>query len=320
MKQLDNSQHQLMLTEFSLIDKFFKNATRQNVETRLGIGDDCALLSIPSGYELAITTDTMVENVHFFPDANPAQLGHKLLAVNLSDLAAMGAKPLAVTLALTLPKVDENWLREFSTGFLNLAQQHNVDLIGGDTTKGALTLTVQAMGLVPTGKALKRANAQVGDLIFMSGFLGDAGLGLKIMQGYKSNSENALARFHQPTPRIETGLALRDVANACIDISDGLVSDLGHILKQSGVGATIEFEKLPLSNEVKNYIQQTGDWQMPLISGDDYELCFTTSPQNAHRVPENCTHIGFIDAHAGLRLTKNGQIQTITTKGYEHFS
>lgn len=310
----------MSLGEFSLIDKFFKKTTLKNAETRLGIGDDCALLSIPSGYELAITTDTMVENVHFFPNANPAQLGHKLLAVNLSDLAAMGAKPLAVTLALTLPKVDENWLHEFSTGFLNLAQQHRVDLIGGDTTKGALTLTVQAMGLVPAGKALKRSNAQVGDLVFMSGFLGDAGLGLKIMQGQKFNAENTLARFHQPKPRIETGLALRDVANACIDISDGLVSDLGHILKQSGVGATVEFEKLPLSNEVKNYIQQTGDWQMPLISGDDYELCFTVSPQNAHRIPENCTHIGFIDSQAGLRLKKDGQIQTITAKGYEHFS
>lgn len=310
----------MSLGEFSLIDKFFKKTPLKNTETRLGIGDDCALLSIPNGYELAVTTDTMVENVHFFPDANPAQLGHKLLAVNLSDLAAMGAKPLAVTLALTLPNIDENWLHEFSTGFLNLAQQHNVDLIGGDTTKGALTLTVQAMGIVPAGKALKRSNAKVGDLIFMSGFLGDAGLGLKIMLGDKSNAENALARFHQPTPRIETGLALRDVANSCIDISDGLVSDLGHILKQSGVGATVEFEKLPLSNEVQNYIQQTGDWQMPLISGDDYELCFTVSPQHTHLVPENCTHIGFIEAQTGLRLKKENQIQTLTAKGYEHFS
>lgn len=309
-----------MLTEFSLIDKFFKNTTRQNAQIRLGIGDDCALLSIPNGYELAITTDTMVENVHFFANANPTQLGHKLLAVNLSDLAAMGAKPLAVTLALTLPKVDENWLKAFSTGFLNLAQKYNVDLIGGDTTKGALTLTVQAMGLVPAEKALKRSCAKEGDLIFMSGFLGDAGLGLKIMQGDKFNSENALTRFHQPMPRIETGLTLLDVANACIDISDGLVSDLGHILKQSGVGATIEFEKLPLSNDVKNYIQQTGNWQMPLISGDDYELCFTVSPQNANRVPQNCTQIGFIDAQAGLRLKKDGQIQTFSAKGYEHFS
>jgi thiamine-monophosphate kinase len=309
-----------MLTEFSLIDKFFKKNAPQNTETRLGIGDDCALLSIPNGYELAITTDTMVENVHFFPDANPAELGHKLLAVNLSDLAAMGAKPLAVTLALTLPHIDENWLNEFSNGFLNLARQYSVDLIGGDTTKGALTLTVQAMGLVPNGQALKRSSAKVGDLIFMTGFLGDAGLGLKIKQGYECNDKNALDRFHQPSPRIETGLALRGIANACIDISDGLVSDLEHILKQSDVGASLEYEKLPLSDVVKSYIENTGDWQMPLISGDDYELCFTVSSENVHRVPENCTHIGFIEAQAGLRLKKNGKIKTLTTKGYEHFS
>lgn len=309
-----------MLTEFSLIDKFFKENTPKNSETRLGIGDDCALLSIPSGYELAITTDTMVESVHFFPDANPAQLGHKLLAVNLSDLAAMGAKPLAVTLALTLPRVDENWLREFSAGFLNLAKQYSVDLIGGDTTKGALTLSVQAMGLLPVGQALKRSNAKVGDLIFMTGFLGDAGLGLKMEQGYDCDDKNALARFHHPMPRIEIGLTLRGVANACIDISDGLVSDLGHILKQSGVGASLEYEKLPFSEAVKNYLEQTGDWQMPLISGDDYELCFTVAPENVHRVPENCTHIGFIEAQAGLRLTKANKIETLTAKGYEHFS
>lgn len=309
-----------MLSEFSLIDKFFKNATPQNSNTRLGIGDDCALLSIPTGYELAITTDTMVENVHFFADANPAQLGHKLLAVNLSDLAAMGAQPLAVTLALTLPQVSENWLREFSAGFLNLAREFSVDLIGGDTTKGALTLTVQAMGLIPTGAALKRSSAKNGDLIFMTDLLGEAGLGLKIKQGFACDAQNALLRFHAPMPRIETGLALRGIASACIDISDGLVSDLGHILRQSGVGSTLDYEKLPLSDAVKNYIQQTGDFQMPLILGDDYELCFTVAPENAARVPKNCTQIGIIEKTHGLRLKRAGQIETLTIKGYEHFS
>ncbi len=311
-----------MLTEFSLIDKFFKKQMAKNSETRLGIGDDCALLSIPSGCELAITTDTMVENVHFFADANPAQLGHKLLAVNLSDLAAMGAKPLAVTLALTLPKVDENWLHEFSEGFLTLARCYNVDLIGGDTTKGALTLTVQAMGLVPNGQALKRSTANVGDCIFMSGFLGDAGLGLKMKQGYNGISKNALAlaRFHEPIPRIEIGLALRKIASACIDISDGLASDLGHILKQSGVGAMLDFDKLPLSVDVKNYIENTGDDLMPLLAGDDYELCFTVPPEFKNRVPENCTEIGVIESEMGLRLKKSNQIQLLTAKGYEHFS
>ncbi len=312
-----------MLTEFSLIDKFFKKNAPQNPETRLGIGDDCALLSIPNGYELAITTDTMVENVHFFANANPTQLGHKLLAVNLSDLAAMGAKPLAVTLALTLPTIDEGWLSAFSTGFLNLAQHFSVDLIGGDTTKGALTLTVQAMGIVPCGQALKRSTAKVGDFIYMTDFLGDAGLGFKIEQNVISpsqSSENALTRFHQPMPRVETGLALRGIANACIDISDGLVSDLGHILRQSNVGASLIWEKLPFSNEVKTYIKNTNDWKMPLISGDDYELCFTVSPENANRVPENCSFIGVIEAHKGLRLEKSAQIETLTMKGYEHFS
>ena len=309
-----------MLSEFSLIDKFFKKSILQNSRSRLGIGDDCALLSIPTGYELAITTDTMVENVHFFSDANPKQLGHKLLAVNLSDLAAMGAQPLAVTLALTLPQVCETWLREFSTGFLNLAHEFNVDLIGGDTTKGALTLTVQAMGLVPTNSALKRSTAKNGDLIFMTGLLGDAGLGLKIKQGFVSDAQNALLRFHAPTPRIEIGLALRGVASACIDISDGLVSDLGHILRQSGVGATLDYEKLPLSNAVKNYLQQTGDFQMPLVSGDDYELCFTVAPENVARVPKNCTQIGIIETTQGLRLKRAGNIETLTVKGYEHFS
>ena len=310
----------MMLSEFSLIDQFFKKTASKNPETRLGIGDDCALLSIPSGYELAITTDTMVENVHFFADANPASVGHKLLAVNLSDLAAMGAKPLAVTLALTLPRVDENWLSEFSAGFLTLAQRYNVDLIGGDTTKGALTLTVQAMGLVPNGQALKRSTAQVGDIIYMTGLLGEAGLGLKIKQGYDCQSENALIRFHEPMPRIEIGLALRGIASACIDISDGLVGDLGHILKQSGVGACVDFDKLPLSDDVKNYIENTGDEFMPLITGDDYELCFTVPPQFVNRVPENCTAIGIIEKESGLRLKKSGHIQTFTAKGYEHFS
>lgn len=310
-----------MLSEFSLIDKFFKQKKHLNGHTNLGIGDDCALLSIPTGYELAITTDTMVENVHFFADADPAQLGHKLLAVNLSDLAAMGAKPISVTLALTLPRVDENWLRQFSNGFLGLATQFSIDLIGGDTTQGALTLTVQAMGIVPNGQALKRSTAQIGDAIFMTGNLGDAGLGLKIKQGYRhEDAQEALNRFHAPMPRIETGLALQGIASACIDISDGLLSDLGHILKQSEVGACIEWEKLPFSSSVNAYIAQTGDALMPLISGDDYELCFTVPTKLAHCVPNNCTQIGTIEAQLGLRLKKSGHIETLTAKGYEHFS
>jgi thiamine-monophosphate kinase len=311
----------MALSEFGLIDRFFCRQSVKNTSTQLGIGDDCALLSIPLGYQLAVTTDTMVENVHFFADADPEQLGHKLLAVNLSDLAAMGAKPISITLAITLPKVDEDWLAAFSKGFLNLARRYNVDLIGGDTTSGPLTLTVQALGLMPTGKALMRSSAQVGDFIYVTGALGEAGLGLKILQGYHCNDpDNALKQFNCPTPQVEIGLALAGIAHACIDISDGLTADLGHILQQSQVGACLDWEALPLSTAVQRYITDSGDWLMPLTAGDDYELCFTVSPENVAQLTMPCHKIGVIEAQRGLRLRKSGTIQAMTMKGFEHFS
>ena len=311
------------LTEFSLIQRFFTQQRVNNPFTELGIGDDCALLSVPDGYQLAVTTDTMVEAVHFFAGADPEQLGHKLLAVNLSDLASMGAQPLSVTLALTLPNVDEAWLTAFAKGFLSLAEQHSIDLIGGDTTSGPLTLTVQALGLVPKGKGLRRSTAQVGDYIYLTGLIGDAGLGLKIKQGYncsQAHADTALARFNRPNPQIQAGLALLDIANACIDISDGLLADLGHILEQSQVGARLDWELLPLSEAVQSYIKETGDWSLPLIAGDDYELCFTVSPDKAALLTMPCTKIGVIEALPQLRLYKAGLLQSLTSKGYEHFS
>jgi thiamine-monophosphate kinase len=309
------------LTEFSLIQRFFTQPQTRNASTRLGVGDDCALMSIPAGHELAVTTDTMVENVHFFADTDPEQLGHKLLAVNLSDLASMGAKPVAVLLALTLPKVDEQWLTSFAKGFLALAEQYNVDLIGGDTTSGPLTLTVQALGVVPQGQALRRSGAKTGDYICLTGAIGDAGLGLKINQGYACpNPESALKQFKQPEPQIAAGLELLGSANACIDISDGLSSDLGHILEQSQVGACIYWQALPLSDAVKAYIEETGDWQMPLVSGDDYQLCFTISPDHVDQLTIDCIKIGVIEAEPGLRLNKSGIITSLQAKGFEHFS
>jgi thiamine-monophosphate kinase len=305
--------------EFDLIRRYFAVHKPQHRFTQLGIGDDCALLNLPADYQLAVTADTMVENVHFFADVEPELLGHKLLAVNLSDLAAMGAEPFAVTLALTLPKIDHAWLQAFSQGFIQLAQQHQVDLIGGDTTSGPLTLTVQAMGAVPKGKALLRSSAKVGDLIYVTGQLGDAGLGLKIKQGYIcDNPAPVLARFNQPQPRVAQGLALRDVAHACIDISDGLAADLGHILEKSEVGASLDWDKLPLSAEVQRYIQQSGDWQLPLVAGDDYELCFTAPAQS--QLPDGCYCVGVIEAKAGLRILRDGQPQTLEVTGFEHFS
>ncbi|WP_305908211.1 thiamine-phosphate kinase [Methylomarinum sp. Ch1-1] len=309
------------VSEFGLIRRYFAGHKNANSATRLGIGDDCALLQVPAGYQLAVTTDTMVEGVHFFAGADPETLGHKLLAVNLSDLASMGAQPIAVTLALTLPNVDENWLQAFANGLRQLAEQYDVDLIGGDTTSGPLTLTLQAMGIVPENAAMLRSRAQAGDLLYVTGRLGDAGLGLKIEQGYScSDSEQILRQFNTPNPRIREGLAIRDIANACIDLSDGLASDLGHILEQSGVGARIAWDKLPLSAPVRQYIDASGDWLLPLTAGDDYELCFTVPPENQSRLDIPCTCIGVIDNEPGLRVDRKGRTETITAKGYEHFS
>lgn len=309
------------LSEFSLIQRFFTQQRVANPSTRLGIGDDCALLAIPDGYELAVTTDTMVENVHFFAGTDPELLGHKLLAVNLSDLAAMGAKPMSVTLALTLPKVDEAWLAAFAQGFLKLAERHAVDLIGGDTTSGPMTLTVQAMGLVPKGQALRRSAARPGDFIYMTGCLGDAGLGLKINLGYNcADPEAALTRFDRPDPQVEAGQALIGIANACIDLSDGLAGDLGHILEQSNVGACLDWDALPLSKAVRDYINETGDWAMPLTAGDDYQLCFTVSPDQVDQLTIPARKIGIIESQSGLRLNKAGTVQPLEVKGFEHFS
>ena len=262
-----------------------------------------------------------MEKIHFFADCDPYDLGYKLLAVNLSDLASMGAKPLAVTLALTLPKVDESWLTQFAAGFFTLAELYQIDLIGGDTTSGPLTLTVQALGLVPKGQALRRSAAKVGDLICVTGTLGDAGLGLRIKQGYHClQPDVALKRFNRPDPQIAFGQALLGAANACIDISDGLAGDLRHILEQSQVGASIDWEALPLSVEVLRFIEDTGDWHMPLTAGDDYELCFTVSLDKADAICFPYTKIGVIEAELGLRLNKLGNIQPFEVKGFEHFS
>lgn len=311
----------MSLSEFGIIERYFSRRELINPLNRLGIGDDCALLRIPEGQQLAVTTDTMVEGVHFFAGCDPFRLGHKLLAVNLSDLASMGAEAVAVTLALTLPAVDEDWLQHFADGFLQLAARHSVDLIGGDTTTGPLTLTVQALGVVPEDGAMRRSRARAGDLIYMTGHLGDAGLGLKIRQGYVcSDPVRALSRFDTPEPRLSEGQAIRPIARACIDLSDGLASDLGHILEKSGVGACLFWDKIPLDMPVKRYIEETGDWMMPLSAGDDYELCFTVAPENSANIAIPASCIGVIEEQSGMRIEREGRISPLMTKGYEHFS
>lgn len=319
------------LSEFNLIERYFKQHTGDAADVTLGIGDDCALLRVPAGMELAVSIDTLVADVHFARHANPFDIGHKALAVNLSDLAAMGAEPRWATLALTLPEVDEDWLCSFSSGFFALAERYRVRLVGGDTTRGPLAITVQIHGLIPEGQALRRNAAQPGDLIYVTGELGDAGLALAMLQGGTTLTDGhaaaVLERLHRPQARVAAGLALRGIANAAIDLSDGLAADLGHVLKASGVGATIYLERLPLSAAVSGIVTACGDWSLPLSAGDDYELCFTVPK---HRQGEllnaleyldcTCTCIGAIEETPGLRCKlHNGELVTPSTTGYQHF-
>ncbi len=259
----------MALSEFKLIQRFFANSGTHRADVRVGVGDDCAVLHLPAGKELVVSMDTLVEGVHFFKNADPESLGHKSLAVNLSDLAAMGAEPAWATLALTLPSVDEGWLEAFCRGFSSLAATHNVQLIGGDTTQGPLNITIQAHGFVDPGAALRRDGAQLGDLIYVTGTLGDAGLALQATERTRLPL-SIQSRLDRPTPRLTEGQALVGLASAAIDISDGLISDLGHICDASGVGATLYVKDLPCSQAVRDYIKVSDDWALPLSTGDDY--------------------------------------------------
>ena len=312
--------------EFDLIRRIAAKVSPRQ-ETRLGIGDDCALVQIPQGHELAITVDTMVEGTHFLKGTDPRNLGHKLLAVNLSDLAAMGAEPLWCTLALTLPDLDPIWLEDFLEGFFNLAKRHHIEVIGGDTTQGPRAMTVQALGKIPTGEALRRSHAKVGDLIYVSGPIGGAGLGLRMRQNLTTLKDKAaLDALECPTPRTALGRDLRGIAHACIDISDGLLADLGHILNSSEVGATIDIEAIPLLASVRSYCSETGDIGFPLTSGDDYELCFTVPRAQRSRVDSLLEQhqlqggvIGEIVKNKGLHVQQGGHALLLKGKGYEHF-
>jgi len=312
--------------EFDLIRRYFKRP-RAREETLLGIGDDCALLDSPQDHVLAATMDTLVEGVHFFPDVDPGSLGHKALAVNLSDLAAMGAEPAWAFLALTIPEADPSWLEAFSHGMFELARRYQVDLAGGDTTRGPLSITLQALGWIPNDRGLRRSAAHPGDEIFVSGRLGDAGLALKMLRGEVGwRNDKVIDRLLRPQPRVELGLALRGIAHACIDISDGLAADLSHLLEASGLGATIEWNQLPMSAEVQRYIAQTNDWRLPLHAGDDYELCFTVPSSHLSQLEQSLPsleiswhRIGKIEEQQGLRLAKGGERVFLPRAGYRHF-
>lgn len=315
------------MSEFDLIRRHF---TRPTPGALLGVGDDAALLQVGAGKVLAVSSDMLVAGIHFFADADPYCLGHKTLAVNLSDLAAMGAVPRWATLAISLPQADDAWLAAFSAGFFALAEKYSVDLVGGDTTRGPLNLCVTIMGEVLPQQALRRSGARVGDEIWVSGRLGDAALALACLQGKIVLSAEDFAAcapaLHQPQPRVALGLALRGIAHSAIDVSDGLLADLGHILENSQVGAEIEFAALPVSPTLHRYLNGLGK-QCVLAGGDDYELCFTVPAARhdevlrfAAQLELPLAHIGNIVAGRGCVVHDAAQ-QPINLEGggYDHF-
>lgn len=320
------------LGEFQLIERYFRRDGVVPESVVLGIGDDAAVVRVPAGQELAVAIDTLVAGVHFPVETAAADVGHKALAVNLSDLAAMGADPAWATLALTLPEPDEAWIAGFAEGFFELADDCGLTLIGGDTTRGPLTVSVQVAGHVPAGGALRRQGARPGDQIWLTGTVGDAALALAALKQRCSVSAEEMmrlrARLDRPQPRLAEGQLLRGLAHAVIDVSDGLGADLDHILDASGVGATIHAVKLPLSGAMERYLGATGDWALPLGGGDDYELCFT-APESARSTIEArfaevgtaVTVIGRIDGRPGLRcVVEDGEILDPRALGYQHFS
>lgn len=318
--------------EFELIARYFDRVTSSRRDVEKGIGDDCALLSVPEKQSLAISTDTLVSGIHFLADIDPADLGYKALAVNLSDLAAMGADPAWLTLALTLPDVDERWLESFSNSLFELLDYYDMQLIGGDTTRGPLSMTLGIHGLVPQGRALRRSGARIGDWIYVTGTLGDSAAGLALLLGQAEVADRAahdalLKRHLRPVPRILQGQALRDLASGAIDISDGLISDLGHLLKASDCGARIHLDALPLSEPLKQHFSREQCLHWALSGGEDYELCFTVPEINRGAldvalgylgVPYTC--IGQIAPQSeGVVLLQDDRVVEFNHKGFDHF-
>ena len=320
------------ISEFELIKQYFDDSTaqKQRADLVLGIGDDGAIISPRPDHDLIIAVDTLVAGVHFLSEANPYDIGFRSLAVNLSDLAAMGAEPAWFTLALTLPGADEEWLKEFSRGLFELARSYQLPLIGGDTTRGPLTISIQVLGYVPSAQALCRDGAKVGDLIYVTGSLGDAAGGLRLLQNKESSLQDDYlqTRFLRPQARLKFGQCLRGLAHAAIDISDGLLADIGHITKRSGVGARVELARLPLSVQLKAVFGSERAIEMALSGGDDYELCFCVAPTQADKVAELAkqlglaiTCIGCVEAEPGIRLynAQGEPVDSALAAGYQHF-
>jgi len=320
------------LSEFELIERYFSHCGAPRADVRLGVGDDAALLNSPAEQELVAAIDTLVAGVHFLPDAAPASIGHRALAVNLSDLAAMGARPAWALLALTLPDADERWLAAFARGFCALAQTYEVALVGGDTTAGPLCVTVQVLGHVPRSRAMLRSGGSPGDALFVSGAVGDAAAGLALEQG-RLKLEDVIAarhlreRFAFPTPRIALGERLRDFATACIDVSDGLFGDAAKLARASGCGVEIAFDDLPVSAELVGAVGAERARQLALTGGDDYELCFSVAPARVAELERSLPparwqyrRIGVLCAAPGANVTRGGNVMQFSHSGFDHFA
>jgi thiamine-monophosphate kinase len=315
----------MSLGEFDLIARIRARALQRG-DVVLGIGDDAALLQPPPGRQLVVTTDTLNNGVHFPLGTPPADIGWKALAVNLSDLAAMGAEPAWCTLSLSLPDADAAWTDAFLDGFLALAQRHEVALIGGDTTRGPLSVSVTALGFVEPGRALRRDAAQVGDEVWVTGTLGDAAAALASRQG--DGAPALRSRLDRPTPRLETGRALIGIAHAAVDVSDGLLADLGHICRASGVAAEIELAALPASAALLQAFEAGQRWSLQAAGGDDYELCFTASPSRRNELLAACesagvtiSRIGHVVSGSGVvALDAEGRAWHPPRRGYDHFA
>ncbi len=330
------------MSEFGLIERYFRACGAKRPDVRLGVGDDAALLECPPGMDLVAAIDTLVEGVHFPKGSPPASIGHRALAVNLSDLAAMGARPAWALLALTLPGAEESWLSEFTAGFTALARAHDVALVGGDTTSGPLCITVQILGHVPRAAdlapgavgltaALLRSGARPGDVVFVSGTPGDAAAGLAVEQGRLAAAHDDAMylrkRFLFPTPRMALGERLRHHASACIDVSDGLLGDAGKLAHASGCGVEIYYKDVPVSESLVRAVGEERARELALTGGDDYELCFAVRPANVGNLRQELppdrwgySRIGVIKEVPGFAVTRDGNVMQFSHSGYDHFA
>ena len=321
----------MALSEFEIIERFFRGCGARRTDVRVGVGDDAAILDCPAGMQLVAATDTLVEGVHFPSGCAPAAIGYRALAVNLSDLAAMGARPAWALLALTLPRVEESWLAEFAAGLAALARNHEVAVVGGDTTRGPLTVTVQLLGHVPKSEALLRSGARPLDQLFVSGTPGDAAAGLAIEQGRLAAREPAAGylreRFLYPTPRSALGECLRRYASGCIDVSDGLLADAAKLAQASGCGLEITYEELPVSEALESAVGPERARELALTGGDDYELCFSVRAAEAARLAAELPparwgyrRIGTLREGPGAEVLRAGRGIGVSSAGYDHFA